>query len=88
MTGTSVTLVNSLSSLINPDEYLGDRHLLSIALQMAKDAKNSDELKNEIIEIINEQYKGLDGGDSPEYIQSLLQNIDRRLCEVMIKQED
>jgi len=88
VTGTSVTLVNSLSSVINPDEYLGDRHLLSIALQMAKDVKNNDELKNEIIEIINEQYKGLDGGDSPEYIQSLLQNIDKRLCEVMIKQED
>jgi len=85
--GAKVTLVNKLSSLINPQDYINDKHLLAIALNMAKDAKEDDELKAQIIEIIDEKYKGLDGGDKEEYVDSLFDNIDKRLCDVMIKQD-
>lgn len=86
--GASVTLINNLTSFINPQDYVDDMHLLSIALDMAKDIKDNDELKAQVLAIVEEQYKGLDGMDADEYVNSLFENIERRLCEVMIKQED
>jgi len=87
-TGANVTIRNNLSSLINPDDYIKDKHLLSVALNMAEQAKSDVQLQDEILDIVKLNYKGLDGDDDREYIASLLDNIKSKLCDVMIKQED
>ncbi|MEX1377994.1 MAG: DNA repair exonuclease [Eubacteriales bacterium] len=84
-TSTGVALVNKLESVINPDDYINDKHLLSIALSMAKEIKENPELKAQVMEILEGEYKGLDGGSSDEYIESLFENVSSRLCDVMIK---
>ncbi len=86
-TGVYITLINKLTSFINPDDYIYDKHLLSVALNTADEMKNDKELKSFILEIAEKEYKGLDGGDDDEYIGLLLKNIKRRLCDIMIKQD-
>ena len=84
-TSTGVALVNKLESVINPEDYINDKHLLSIALSMAKEIKDNAELKAQVLEILEGEYKGLDGGSSDEYVDSLLEDISSRLCDVMIR---
>lgn len=87
-TSAKVTVRDNLSSLINPNDYINDKHLLSVALNMAEQAKNDSGLRDEILDIVKLNYKGLDGEENGEYVNSLLENIQSKLCDVMIKQED
>lgn len=87
-TNASITLINKMSSIINPEDYTNDKHLLSIALDLSDQIKADTDLKNEVLEIIKDKYKGLDGGNEEEYIDSLLEDMKQTICDVMIKQED
>ncbi len=85
ITGSNITLINKLTSALNPKDYANDKHLLSIALDMAEKMHSDEEITEQVIKTAETNYKGLDGGGSKEYVESLLDDIDTKLCEVMIK---
>ncbi len=87
VTGSNITLINNLTSALNPGDYINDKHLLSIALGMAKKMDSDGELTEQVVKTAETNYKGFDGGNSKEYIEELLDDIDIKLCEVMIKSD-
>ena len=80
--------MNNLTSVLNPKDYENDKHLLSIALDMAKKLKSDSGLAEEILRSAQENYKGLDGEVNEAYFEALLDDIDAKLCEIMVKLSD
>lgn len=88
VTDASVTLVNNLTSALNPKDYENDKHLLSIALDMAQRLKADGNLAEGVLKTAQENYKGLDGEINEAYFETLLEDIDAKLCEIMVKHND